>query len=57
MSYTLPADADGRPIAVDGAGTLGQRIAAVYASGGSQARIFGTSADRREAAIDFYERH
>ena len=35
MAYTLPADVDGRPVAVDGAGTVGRRIAAVYAAGGS----------------------
>jgi hypothetical protein len=33
MAYTLPEDVDRRPVAIDGAGTLGRRIAAVYAAG------------------------
>ena len=40
MSFTLPSDVDERPMAIDAAGTLGQRIAAVYAAGGSDVRIF-----------------
>jgi 3-hydroxybutyryl-CoA dehydrogenase len=50
MSYTLPADVDDRPILVDGAGTLGRRLAAVFAAGGSDVRIFDVSEDQREAA-------
>ena len=53
MAYTLPADVDERPVAVDGAGTLGRRIAAVYAAGGSRVRIFDPSPDQRDAAIAF----
>jgi 3-hydroxybutyryl-CoA dehydrogenase len=53
MAYTLPADVDERPIAVDGAGTLGRRIAAVFAAGGSRVRIFDPSADQRDAALAF----
>ena len=53
MAYTLPADVDERPVAVDGAGTLGRRIAAVYAAGGSQVRIFDPSPDQCDAAIAF----
>jgi 3-hydroxyacyl-CoA dehydrogenase len=45
MSYTLPSDVDDRPIAIDGAGTLGRRIAS-YAAGGTDVRIFDVS-DRR----------
>jgi hypothetical protein len=29
MVFTLPADVDERPVVIDGAGTLGRRIAAV----------------------------
>jgi lactate dehydrogenase-like 2-hydroxyacid dehydrogenase len=43
MSYTLPADVDDRPIAIDGAGTLGRRIASVYAAGGTDIRMFDLS--------------
>lgn len=57
MSFTLPADVDQRPVVIDGAGTLGRRIAAVYAAGGSEVRIFDLSAEQREAARDYVEEH
>jgi 3-hydroxybutyryl-CoA dehydrogenase len=50
MSYALPADVDERPVVIDGAGTLGRRIAAMYAAGGSDVRIFDLSKEQREAA-------
>jgi 3-hydroxybutyryl-CoA dehydrogenase len=53
MAYTLPNDVDDRPIAIDGAGTLGRRIATVYAAGGSDVRIFDVSPAQRDAARDF----
>jgi 3-hydroxybutyryl-CoA dehydrogenase len=53
MAYTFPSDVEERPIAIDGAGTLGQRIASVYAAGGSDVRIFDLSADQRQAARDY----
>jgi 3-hydroxybutyryl-CoA dehydrogenase len=55
MPYVLPADVDGRPIVIDGAGTLGRRIAAVYVGGGSDVRIFDLSAEQRQAARDYVE--
>jgi 3-hydroxybutyryl-CoA dehydrogenase len=57
MPYTLPADVDERPVVIDGAGTLGRRIAAVYSGGGSDVRIFDLSAEQREAARDYVEEH
>src|SRR5215211_1883636 len=57
MVFTLPADVDQRPVAIDGAGTLGRRIASVYAAGGSDVRILDLSAEQREAARDFVEEH
>ena len=36
MTSTLPGDVDARPITIVGAGTLGRRIAAMYAAGGSR---------------------
>jgi 3-hydroxybutyryl-CoA dehydrogenase len=57
MAYTLPEDVDSRPIAIDGAGTLGRLIATVYAGGGSDVRIFDMSAGQRAAAIDHVGRH
>jgi 3-hydroxybutyryl-CoA dehydrogenase len=53
MAYTLPRDVNERPVAIVGAGTLGSRIACVYAAGGTDVRIFDVSADQREAARDF----
>jgi 3-hydroxybutyryl-CoA dehydrogenase len=53
MPYTLPSDVDDRPIAIDGAGTLGKRIASVYAAGGTDVRIFDVSKAQREAARDY----
>ena len=57
MSYTLPADVDPRPVAIDGAGTLGRRIALVYAAGGTDVRIFNVSADQRQAARNYVAQH
>jgi 3-hydroxybutyryl-CoA dehydrogenase len=53
MSYMLPADVDDRPIAIVGAGTLGSRIATVYAAGGSDVQIFDLSQDQRGAAVNY----
>jgi 3-hydroxybutyryl-CoA dehydrogenase len=41
MVFTLPADVEQRPVVIDGAGTLGRRIASVYATGGEQTRPYG----------------
>lgn len=57
MVFTLPTDVDQRPVVIDGAGTLGRRIASVYAAGGSEVRIFDLSAEQREAARDYVEEH
>jgi 3-hydroxybutyryl-CoA dehydrogenase len=57
MTYLLPADVDERPISIVGAGTLGRRLALVYAAGGSDVRIFDLSAEQREAARDYVEEH
>jgi 3-hydroxybutyryl-CoA dehydrogenase len=57
VPYTLPADVDERPVIIDGAGTLGRRIAAVYAAGGSDVRIFDLSEEQRQAARDYVEEH
>jgi 3-hydroxybutyryl-CoA dehydrogenase len=57
MPYTLPTDVDERPVVIGGAGTLGRRIAAVYAAGGSDVRIFDLSAQQRQAACDYVEEH
>ena len=53
MPYTLPSDVDKRPIAIDGGGTLGRRIACVFAAGGTDVRIFDPSAEQLESARAF----
>lgn len=55
MSYTLPSDVDDRPIALDGAGVLGRRIASVFAAGGTDVRIFDVSEAQRESARDYVQ--
>jgi 3-hydroxybutyryl-CoA dehydrogenase len=55
MVFTLPADVDQRPVVIDGAGTLGRRIAAVYVGGGSDVHIFDLSEEQRQAARDYVE--
>ena len=57
MAYSLPDDVDQRPVAIDGAGTLGRRIAAVFTAGGSDVRLFDTSADQRTAGRDYVAQH
>src|SRR4051812_23522017 len=57
MAFVLPDDVDQRPVTIDGAGTLGRRIAAVYAGGGSDVRIFDMSAEQATAAKDYVEQH
>jgi 3-hydroxybutyryl-CoA dehydrogenase len=56
VSYTLPADVDDRPVLIDGAGTLGRKLAAVFAAGGSEVRIFDLSEEQRDAARAYAER-
>ena len=53
MSYSLPSDVDARPVTVVGAGTLGRRIAAMFAAGGTDVRVFDLSAEQRAAAVAY----
>jgi 3-hydroxybutyryl-CoA dehydrogenase len=57
MAYALPSDVDERPIAIDGAGTLGRRIAAVYAAAGTDVHLFDVSAEQRDAAKAYVSQH
>ena len=57
MPYTLSANVDERPVIIVGAGTLGRRLALVYAAGGSDVWILDLSAEQREAACDYVEEH
>ncbi len=56
-AYTVPSDACRRPIAIDGAGTIGRQIATAYAAGGSDVRLFDLSQSQREAAGDYVHEH
>ena len=57
MAYSLPEDVHERPVTIDGAGTLGRRIATVFAAGGSDVRVFDASAEQGEAGRDYVEQH
>jgi 3-hydroxybutyryl-CoA dehydrogenase len=57
MAYSLPEDVDQRPVTIAGAGTLGRRIATVFAAGGSDVRVFDTSAAQLEAGREHVEQH
>jgi 3-hydroxybutyryl-CoA dehydrogenase len=57
MAYVLPSDVDERPVAVIGGGTLGRRIAMMFAAGGSRVHLFSRSAGSREAARRFAGEH
>jgi 3-hydroxybutyryl-CoA dehydrogenase len=57
VAFALPSDVDRRPVVLDGARTLGRRIAAVFAAAGSDVRIFDLSAEQREAARAYVDEH
>jgi 3-hydroxybutyryl-CoA dehydrogenase len=57
MAYSLPEDVDQRPVTIVGAGTLGRRIATVFAAGGSDVRLLDTSAEQRDAGRAHVEEH
>jgi 3-hydroxybutyryl-CoA dehydrogenase len=57
MAYSLPEDVNERPVTIAGAGTLGRRIAAVFAAGGTDVRIFDPSAEQRDAGRDYIEQN
>lgn len=55
-SYTYTFDdIRDRPVAVIGAGTLGRRVALMFASRGGTVRIFAPRAEQRSAAIQYVE--
>ncbi len=53
MSFTLPTDIASRPVTVIGAGTLGRRIALMFAAHGAEVRIHDLSEEQRRAAVDY----
>jgi 3-hydroxybutyryl-CoA dehydrogenase len=55
MAYSLPEDVDQRPVAIAGAGTLGRKIATVFVAGGTDVRVFDTSAEQLDAGRAYIE--
>jgi len=53
MSFQPPTDFAHRPVAVIGAGTLGRRIALIFAAHGAEVRIFDLAEPQRRAAVEF----
>jgi 3-hydroxybutyryl-CoA dehydrogenase len=53
MSFTVPTDYADRPVAVIGAGTLGRRIALIFAANGAQVAVYDLAEAQRGAAIDY----
>jgi 3-hydroxybutyryl-CoA dehydrogenase len=53
MSFNVPTDYASRPVAVIGAGTLGRRIALIFAAHGAQVTIYDVAEAQRDAAIDY----
>ena len=53
MSFPVPANHASRPVAVIGAGTLGRRIALMFAAHGAQVVIHDLDGSQRDAALDY----
>src|SRR6476646_9081883 len=56
MSFKVPADFPSRPVAIIGAGTLGRRIALMFAAHGAAVNIYDLAEEQRRAAVDFVKR-
>jgi 3-hydroxybutyryl-CoA dehydrogenase len=50
---TAPQNIASRPVAVVGAGTLGRRIALMFAAHGAEVRIYDLAGEQRRAAVDY----
>jgi 3-hydroxybutyryl-CoA dehydrogenase len=53
MSFNVPTDLASRPVAVIGAGTLGRRIALMFAAHGADVRIHDLAEEQRRAAVEY----
>jgi 3-hydroxybutyryl-CoA dehydrogenase len=53
MSFNVPTDFTHRPVTVVGAGTLGRRIALMFAAHGAEVKIYDLAEAQRDAAVDF----
>jgi 3-hydroxybutyryl-CoA dehydrogenase len=56
MSDAVPVDVEQRPVAVLGAGTLGRRIAVMFATRGGESRLYDVSAEQRDEATAYAAR-
>src|SRR5258708_5012773 len=57
MSFNVPTDLASRPVAVIGAGTLGRRIALIFAAHGAEVRIYDLAEVQRHAAVDYVKQN
>jgi len=53
MSFNVPTDFTSRPVAVIGAGTLGRRIALMFAAHGAEVKIHDLAEAQRDVALDY----
>ncbi|WP_232069237.1 3-hydroxyacyl-CoA dehydrogenase family protein [Mycobacterium saskatchewanense] len=53
VNYPVPRNFSSRPVAVIGAGTLGRRIALMFATRGGAVHIYDMSAPQRAAAVEY----
>ncbi|WP_068176319.1 3-hydroxyacyl-CoA dehydrogenase family protein [Mycobacterium sp. UM_CSW] len=53
MTSMVPTDYSSRPVAVVGAGTLGRRIALIFAARGVAVKIYDLAEAQRQAAVDY----
>lgn len=53
MSFNLPTDIAGRPVAIIGAGTLGRRIALMFTAHGAEVNVYDLAEVQRQAAVDY----
>jgi 3-hydroxybutyryl-CoA dehydrogenase len=53
MSFNVPTNFASRPVAVIGAGTLGRRIALMFAAHGAEVKIYDLAEAQRHAALDY----
>jgi 3-hydroxybutyryl-CoA dehydrogenase len=53
MNFNVPTDFASRPVAVIGAGTLGRRIALMFAAHGAEVKIYDLAEAQRDAAVDY----
>ncbi|MFF9480434.1 3-hydroxyacyl-CoA dehydrogenase family protein [Streptomyces sp. NPDC014733] len=56
MSFTLPTAPENRPVTVVGAGTLGRRIALMFATRGGPVRVHDPAAEAGDAARAYIEK-